>query len=219
MIRNRYKNEGSNTALRSADRISVVASQSFLHSLAVSTIVRMQAGETLTINSAKLLETVISLLQFRTILEKQIGCGDFSPPIYKSNITNGVTQHETPFGGRIVIDARTFAHQLQGKAILNLSHHSVSDAQALDGAVECYSTEYRDLLRFDSIPTQIQRGKRADALVKFAKLHIVPYGINAVLVGGEPYFVNYLERAFTSAGIKTVYSFNSDGMHVGFVEG
>lgn len=120
--------------------------------------------------------------------------------------------------------------------ILNLTQHVATPEQIAQGVVEpANKKEVRELLTFVGIPTQNQMLKNARELVDIA----LKEGADAVMIGGAPYFMPYLEYEFLFAnehGIKTLYAFSErmsvdeiqpDGSvikrtvfkHTGFVEG
>lgn len=117
--------------------------------------------------------------------------------------------------------------------ILNLTQHSATKDQIEAGVVELQQEEKKvlaDLLTFEEIPTSAEMESRARKIVVF-----VDDDIDAVMIGGAPYFMPPLQKALQKACLKVLYAFSKreviekqmeDGSvqksqvfkHVGFVE-
>jgi hypothetical protein len=116
----------------------------------------------------------------------------------------------------------------------NFTQHPATPDQAAQGVQDLCDadrTEVAAHLTFNDIPTVVDQQARAALLVAIArKVHAT-----TVMLGGAPFFMGTLERAFLRAGIRPVYAFSrretseyQDGSsnviktnvfkHVGFVE-
>lgn len=100
------------------------------------------------------------------------------------------------------------------RPILNMTRHDSSEDQQEAGVFEPSRDNKRriiELLTFSEAPTVEEKRNRANrialiALEEFVSQH--PEVRPAVMMGGAPYFMSTLERAFRSSGIKPLYSFS-----------
>lgn len=116
----------------------------------------------------------------------------------------------------------------------NFTQHQATMDQVVAGVQDLCDHDRAEVsahLTFNCIPTLVDQQARAALLVGIArKVHAT-----TVLLGGAPFFMGTLERAFLRAGIRPVYAFSrretseyQDGngnvvktnvfKHVGFVE-
>lgn len=125
-------------------------------------------------------------------------------------------------------------------SILNLTQHQASPEQIAAGVVDL-SPELRakvsQLLTFDEIPTADEMIRRARLLAGIIEGYSLKVqDVEAVMIGGAPFFMATLEGELKSKGIKPLYAFSRresidevqpDGKvikkavfrHLGFVEG
>ena len=88
--------------------------------------------------------------------------------------------------------------------IVNLTQHSITDEQKLDGVREIsVRQEVTKLLTFDDLPGMEEVEARARDLASVAKRE----GATAAMIGGAPYLMAYLERALIERGIEPIYSY------------
>ena len=118
--------------------------------------------------------------------------------------------------------------------IVNLTQHLATPEQKEAGVVDFEKNtaeKVKQLLTFETIPTQTELVDRANQLVIFAEIS----GADAALIGGAPFFMSTLEKELKREGIKPLYAFSRresvektlpDGSiqktnifkHIGFVE-
>ena len=118
--------------------------------------------------------------------------------------------------------------------VYNFTQHPCTIDQAVAGVQDLCDHDRAEIaahLTFNEIPTVVDQQARAALLVGIArKVHAT-----TVMLGGAPFFMGTLERAFLWAGIRPVYAFSQresveipqpDGSvqktqvfrHLGFVE-
>lgn len=90
--------------------------------------------------------------------------------------------------------------------ILNLTQHSATVEQLQEGVFETKDGKelLRDLLTFETLPSQEELGGRA---YKLAKLATYEYA-EAAMIGGAPYLMRFLEEALEACGIRPLYAFS-----------
>lgn len=94
---------------------------------------------------------------------------------------------------------------LQCLPILNLTQHpAVEDQRRDDVKNHPDPQKIRDLITFYSIPTKEEMIQRAEKLVQETK----NLGYEKVMIGGAPYFMPVLEKAFLENGITVYYAFS-----------
>lgn len=117
--------------------------------------------------------------------------------------------------------------------ILNLTQHDATPDQVAAGVVEpADKVEIRKVITFDDLPSREHLLATADLLAGLAER----MQVEAVMIGGAPFFMAPLERALRARGIKPLYAFSKreasvdthrpDGSvgknqvfrHIGFVE-
>ena len=121
--------------------------------------------------------------------------------------------------------------------ILNVTQHRATAEQVAAGVVdiettdgEYFATKIKSLLTFDEIPSREEMELRAEDIACFCH----DGGHKAVMIGGAPFFMAYLEKALKAWDIQPLYAFSKresiekeiDGKivktnifkHIGFVE-
>ena len=90
-------------------------------------------------------------------------------------------------------------------SILNLTQHSATPDQVLDGVVEPDNkSAVQAALIFDAIPSKAELTERAELLARIA----LDSGCKKAMIGGAPFFMSTLEIALKAAGITPVYAFS-----------
>lgn len=93
--------------------------------------------------------------------------------------------------------------------ILNLTQHKVTQDQLNSGAVDIDPIEQevlRELLTFDNMPSESLMQKRAYHIATLVKNHYSSY--THAMIGGEPFFMRYLESALRTIDVKPLYAFS-----------
>lgn len=93
--------------------------------------------------------------------------------------------------------------------ILNLTQHVATPEQKKVGVIEPTDKEkdrIRELLTFTSVPSHRELWLRAEELVNIA---IAYARSNAVLIGGAPFLMSYLEARLDINNRKAVYAFST----------
>jgi len=88
--------------------------------------------------------------------------------------------------------------------ILNLTQHPASKEQIDAGVIDLPEGErlvLKDLLTFDSIPSQKEMLSRAKEILKLSDL------FERVMIGGAPFFMSTLERELDCARKACLYAF------------
>nr|WP_321500828.1 hypothetical protein [uncultured Dethiosulfovibrio sp.] len=89
--------------------------------------------------------------------------------------------------------------------IVNLTQHSITEEQKLDGVIEVsVKKEVTKLLTFNDLPSIDEMETRARGLASIAKKE----GATAAMIGGAPYLMAYLELALIESGIEPIYSYS-----------
>lgn len=89
--------------------------------------------------------------------------------------------------------------------IVNLTQHNATQDQLEAGVFEPQNkVRVRELLTFNSIPSNDELEKRATELANIA----VEEGAQAAMIGGAPYFMSALEDALLRKGVEPVYAFS-----------
>jgi len=93
------------------------------------------------------------------------------------------------------------------KKILNLTQHSPTLEQIQVGVFEPsggHKKEIQRLLTFDAVPSVLEMYDRANQIALVAKT----YGVKFAMIGGAPFFMQFLERALSVNRIEPVYAFS-----------
>ena len=96
--------------------------------------------------------------------------------------------------------------------ILNLTQHIATPEQTEAGVFEPSEEDKKEiqkLLTFEEIPDTKELGTRAYCIGRIA-IHYFDDGASSgnAMIGGAPYFMNFLEDALKYEGIKPMYAFS-----------
>jgi len=91
------------------------------------------------------------------------------------------------------------------KKILNLTQHSATDEQMVEGVFEpANKQEIQQLLTFTDVPSGQTLRENAARLAEIAKEH----GVESAMIGGAPFFMSSLEKALLKVGVEPLYGFS-----------
>lgn len=105
--------------------------------------------------------------------------------------------------------------------IVNLTQHQATGDQIADGVFDLDAADailLKSILTFNEIPSKSEMTDRAVKIADLSK----KYNPTHAMIGGAPYFMNYMEEILRGAGIHPIYSFSKrvsvDSMINGVVE-
>lgn len=95
--------------------------------------------------------------------------------------------------------------------IFNATQHNPTPEQVSDGVMNA-NAEIQQLITFTTAPTAAEMKEKAKAVAKIAAAALnktgVPSHERAVMIGGAPYFMSYLEKALFKQGLTPIYAFS-----------
>lgn len=91
--------------------------------------------------------------------------------------------------------------------MINLTQHNATADQLAVGVVDLTGDKLarlKELLTFDVAPSYSEMRERADEIAQIAK----STGETGAMIGGAPFFMQFLERALFAVGIRPFYAFS-----------
>lgn len=91
--------------------------------------------------------------------------------------------------------------------IINLTQHTATAEQLQAGVTDLQGSDVellKELLTFEELPSQKLLEERAGKVALLARAS----GAQAVMIGGAPFFMAYLERALKAEGLRVLYAFS-----------
>lgn len=94
--------------------------------------------------------------------------------------------------------------------IINFTQHAATKEQLDSGVFEPIPMDVRQrILNFDSLPSlETLRNRRDEVIALLDEVSQAHPEADAVMIGGAPFFMSFMEVAVISAGLKPVYAFS-----------